>query len=73
MGAGEVGRWLLMVAGVLALMGMVLLLGGRVFPLGRLPGDIIITRGNLTFYFPLVTALLVSLVLTLLVNLVARR
>ena len=73
MDAGEVGRWLLMVAGVLALVGIFLLLGGRFLPLGRLPGDIIITRGNLTFYFPLVTALLVSLVLTLWLNLVARR
>ena len=54
-------------------MGLFLTLGGRFLPLGRLPGDIYIQRGNFTFYFPLVSGLLLSLILTLIVNLLGRR
>lgn len=41
-------------------------------PLGRLPGDLVIRRGHMTFYFPIVTSLLVSLVLTVLLSLFRR-
>jgi hypothetical protein len=41
-------------------------------PLGRLPGDFVIRRGNATFYFPLATSILVSLALTLLLALLRR-
>jgi len=46
---------------------------GKVPWLGRLPGDIHIQRGNWSFYFPLVTCLIVSIVLTLLFSLFGRR
>ena len=46
---------------------------GRVPWVGRLPGDIYIQRGNFTFYFPLATSLLLSVVLTLIFYLVGRR
>ena len=42
------------------------------FPLGRLPGDIIYRRGNTTFYFPLTTSILASVMLTLLLWLLRR-
>jgi len=65
---------LLMLCGLLLLVGGGLLyLLGRSFPLGRLPGDILLRRGNFTFYFPLITCLLLSLLLTLLLNLFWRR
>jgi hypothetical protein len=48
-------------------------LSGKVPWLGRLPGDIHIQRGNWSFYFPLVTCLIVSIVLTLLFSLFGRR
>ena len=55
---------LLVVAGlILAGIGLVVMAG---VPLGRLPGDFVIRRGNATFYFPLATSLLVSIILTLL-------
>jgi hypothetical protein len=53
-------------------LGIVLLLGGLLWPLlsriglGRLPGDIMYQRGNATFYFPLASSILVSIVLSLL-------
>lgn len=52
--------------------GLVWLVGKTGLPLGRLPGDIRIERGGFSFYFPLATSLLVSLGLTLLLNLLAR-
>ena len=52
----------LIVAGVLLILaGLLVKLG---LPLGRLPGDIVIRRGNSTFYFPIVTCILASLVLS---------
>jgi hypothetical protein len=56
--------------------GIFLLLGnlqGKVPWIGRLPGDIVIERGNWKFYFPLATSILISLVLTLVLSLLGRR
>lgn len=39
---------------------------------GRLPGDIVVRRGNFVFYFPLATGLLLSLILTLILNIIRR-
>ncbi len=65
---------MLVVLGVLvALVGLVLMLAGRVPWLGRLPGDIHVQRGNWTFYFPLATSLVLSVVLTVLLWFLSRR
>jgi hypothetical protein len=58
-----VGRLLVGVGLLIAGIGVLMMLG---LPLGRLPGDIVIRRGSGTFYFPLATSILVSIVLTLL-------
>jgi hypothetical protein len=62
---------------LMVLLGLVLLVAGhfsgKVPWLGRLPGDILIQRGSWTFYFPLATCLIVSVVLTLLFSLFSRR
>jgi uncharacterized membrane protein YidH (DUF202 family) len=66
------GRILLLLAVVIAVVGVLLILAGRgVLP--RLPGDIAIERGNSRFYFPLGTSILLSVVLTVLLNLFLRR
>jgi hypothetical protein len=68
----EFGRWLIAAGAVLAGLGVILLLVGRV-PAGvRLPGDVVVRRGNFTFYFPLATSILLSLLLTLLFSLFRR-
>ena len=46
--------------------------GSRIPGLGRLPGDIVYRKGNFTFYFPLVTCLLLSVILSLLLSLFRR-
>jgi hypothetical protein len=60
----QLGRGLVAVGLVLLLVGAALMLGPRVPWLGRLPGDILIERPGLRFYFPLATCLLLSLLLT---------
>jgi hypothetical protein len=64
-----VGRLLIVVGLVLAGAGLLIVLG---VPLGRLPGDVVIRRGNATFYFPLGTSILVSVILTLLFAILRR-
>lgn len=61
-----VGKILIAAGLVLVVVGLLIQAG---LPLGRLPGDIRISRGNFTFYSPLMTGLLLSVALTLLINL----
>jgi len=70
---GWLGRTLVLMGAFLVLLGLVLWLGPRLWPFGRLPGDIYYQKGNFVFYFPLVTSLVLSLVLTLILNLFLRR
>lgn len=69
----DIGRLLVALGLLVALLGAVLLFAGRIPWIGRLPGDILIRRGPVTFYFPLATSLLVSVVLSLLLALFWRR
>jgi len=69
----DVGRLLIIVGGFILVVGLFLALGLKIPYLGRLPGDISVDRGNVHFSFPIVTCLLLSLVLTLLLNLFFRR
>jgi len=69
----DIGRMLVVFGLLIALVGVALVLVGRVPWLGRLPGDIHIQRGNWTFYFPLATSLLLSVVLTLILWILGRR
>ena len=69
----ELGRALVVLGLVIAAVGLLLVVFDRVPWLGRLPGDISIQRGNWTFYFPLGTSILLSIVLTLVLWLIGRR
>lgn len=68
----ELGKLLVLAGVVLVVVGAILYFGGSYSRLGRLPGDIVIRRGNFSFYFPLVTCILLSLILTLLFYLFRR-
>jgi hypothetical protein len=68
----EIGRTLLVLGGLLVVVGLLLTFGARIPGLGRLPGDIVHRRGNFTFYFPLVTSLLLSVLLTAILALFRR-
>ena len=64
------GRILIILGLVVAGIGLLVTLG---LPIGRLPGDFTIRRGNVTFYFPLASSILASIVLTILFMLFSRR
>ena len=56
------GKTLLLIGLGIAVLGLVIMLG---VPIGRLPGDFHIRRGNFSFYFPLATSIILSIILTL--------
>ncbi|WP_232697314.1 DUF2905 domain-containing protein [Brevibacillus daliensis] len=64
------GKTLMIIGGALLLIGLLWQVGGRFFPLGRLPGDIVVEKENVKFYFPIVTCILLSIVLSLIMYLV---
>jgi len=57
-----VGKTLVLVGLALAGLGLLIMMG---VPLGRLPGDFAVRRGNFSFYFPLATSIILSIILTL--------
>ncbi len=68
----EIGKWLLLFGVLLAIVGGAILLFGKVPWIGRLPGDIAIQRDNFSCFFPLATSILLSIVLTVLFNIILR-
>lgn len=68
----QLGRALIGFGLLIAIVGVALVLGSK-FGLGRLPGDVIVERKGFRVYFPIVTSIIISLVLTVVANLVLRR
>lgn len=64
---GYMGRTLIIIGLILLVLGGILILGQK-FGLGKLPGDIFIQKGNFTFFFPIVTCIIISLILTIISN-----
>ena len=62
---GQLGKFVLLVGAVLVLLGALLLVLGKVPFLGKLPGDIRVERENFSFYFPVVTCLVLSVLASL--------
>jgi hypothetical protein len=67
----DLGRMLILLGGILLLVGIALTAFGGL-GIGRLPGDLVYRRGNFTFYFPLMTSILLSIALSLLLWLFRR-
>jgi len=69
----DVGKILIFLGGTLVLVGIVVVVLGRLhLPIGRLPGDIVYRGKNTTVYFPLATSVLLSVVLTVLLYVVGK-
>ncbi len=64
-GFGPLGKMLILLGVFIILIGVLLVIGEKIPWIGRLPGDIIIRRKNFTFYFPIVTSIIISILLTL--------
>ena len=68
-----IGKMMVMLGIVIAVIGCLILVAGKTSWFGRLPGDILIQKKNFTIYFPLATSILLSIVLTLIFWLLGRR
>ena len=62
---GALGKMLILLGIFIILVGLFLWVGEKIPWIGRLPGDIVIKREKLTFYFPITTSILISIILTL--------
>lgn len=70
---GDLGRMFVLLGGLLVALGLLFLFAGKTnLPMGRLPGDIVIRGKNTTFYFPLMTSIVLSVLLTLVLYVVGR-
>ncbi len=69
----EIARFIIIAGLALTALGILLLLIGKVPGVGKLPGDILIKKDNFTFYFPLATCILVSILLTVVMQLFSRK
>jgi hypothetical protein len=68
-----IARFFLIIGAIFLIIGGGLFLAAKLgLPLGKLPGDIFIQRGNFTFAFPIVTMIVVSIVLTIVLNIIVR-
>lgn len=67
------GKTLILIGLLLVVLGLVLTFAEKIPWLGRLPGDIVVKRENFTFYFPLATSIIISIILALLFWLFGRR
>jgi hypothetical protein len=69
----DLGKLLVLLGGIIGIVGLALILLGRAnVPIGRLPGDIVYRGKNTTFYFPLATSIVVSVVLSVLLYVIGR-
>ncbi|MBS3907088.1 MAG: DUF2905 domain-containing protein [Syntrophaceae bacterium] len=62
---GALGKLLILLGVFIILMGLLLMMGDKIPWIGKLPGDIVIKKEKFTFYFPLATSILISLLITL--------
>ncbi len=69
----NLGKMLILFGGIVILIGLILLFVDKIPFIGKLPGDIYIEKKNFKFYFPLMTSILISIILTIILNLLSRR
>lgn len=68
-----IARFLIITGIVLIIAGLILFFSGKIPYIGRLPGDIFIKKENFTFYFPLVTCIVISIIITIILSLFLRK
>ena len=68
-----IGKLLMIFGAIMLIVGALIWLGGKIPGIGRLPGDIFIKRGNFSFYFPIVTCIIISIILSLIFNLLGKK
>ncbi len=69
----ELGKTLIIFGSILLLAGLFLVFGSKIPFIGKLPGDIYVEKKNLSFYFPITTSILISIILSIIFHLWSRR
>ncbi len=64
---------ILIVAGIMLIVIGIFFLSSKFLPIGKLPGDITVKNGNFTFYFPIVTCLVISIIMTIIFFFIGKR
>ena len=72
-GMEQLGKSLIIIGAVIIALGLILTISGKLPWLGRLPGDIMVQKKNFTFYFPIATSIIISLLLTLIFWFIGRK
>lgn len=72
-GFDSFGKSLMVIGAILIIVGVILHFGDKLLGLGRLPGDIRIEKEGFSFYFPVVTSILLSVIVTIILNIIGRR
>jgi len=70
---GEIGKSIIAIGVVLIIIGVIMTMAGKIPGVGKLPGDIFIKKENFSFYFPLTTCVLLSIILTLIMYLFGKK
>jgi len=70
---GQVGKLMILFGVIFIVLGLAMQLIGKVPGIGHLPGDIFVKKGDFTFYFPLATCLIASVILSLILSLFLKR
>jgi uncharacterized membrane protein (DUF106 family) len=65
-----IGKILLIVGGIIVILGLILIFSQHIPFLGKLPGDIFVKKEGFSFYFPIVTLLILSILVTIIVNII---
>jgi hypothetical protein len=73
MDVSQTGKLILLAGVALVIIGGIIMLAGRLPFIGQLPGDLEFRRGNATIYFPLATMIILSIILTIALNILLRR
>lgn len=69
----ETGKWIIVIGAIIVLIGIIVyFFHDKLHWIGRLPGDIRVERGNFRFYFPITTLIIISVLFTVIVNLIKR-
>ncbi len=71
--AGDIGKIIIFIGLVLVVIGFIFMLGSKLPFIGKLPGDIAIVRKNYSFYFPVTTCIIISIILSFILWLFNKR
>ena len=69
----SIGKFIVVAGLFFVLVGGLIIFGGKFLPFGRLPGDIFYQKGNFSFCFPVVSSIVISILITLILNFFMRR